>query len=339
MSSIMLRPDLKTTGGEVNDVLVNGKYVGSVSIIYREGDRMFGAVQLEKHSLGEDEEGAVLEFVEQYVLGVAEALNIHEQDIIATCSVDRFIISSSEDEYKEYDLEDDLDWALEEEAVSPEDELDQKAGEDNPQYELVIVNEKRNRVDYELLDEDSGLLANIYCKMYGDEVVGTFVWVVDPLPEEMEQAARFVVQDYDSRQFRSFIFHMEYDGELIDTHELLMNEENSAEEELDEILAEDFRDDYLISLVRDDGDTLTYEIYEQDRGGLPIGTATVDISERQLTGFIDFRAPEDTNDRDVIAALLMEELDKEAEYDSFNVSMLCNNRVIDEIYFENETVH
>ncbi|MEV2406384.1 hypothetical protein ABNC33_11430 [Paenibacillus larvae] len=315
MSSIMLRPDLKTAGGEVNDVLVNGKYVGSVSIIYRERDRMFGAVQLEKHSLGEDEEGAVLEFVEQYVLGVAEALNIHEQDIIATCSVDRFIISSSEDEYKEYDLEDD------------------------PQYELVIVNEKRNRVDYELLDEDSGLLANIYCKMYGDEVVGTFVWVVDPLPEEMEQAARFVAQDYDSRQFRFFIFHMEYDGELIDTHELLMNEENSAEEELDEILAEDFRDDYLISLVRDDGDTLTYEIYEQDRGGLPIGTATVDINERQLTGFIDFRAPEDTNDRDVIAALLMEELDKEAEYDTFNVSMLCNNRVIDEIYFENETVH
>ncbi|MEV3501827.1 hypothetical protein ABND24_09095 [Paenibacillus larvae] len=315
MSSIMLRPDLKTAGGEVNDVLVNGKYVGSVSIIYRERDRMFGAVQLEKHSLGEDEEGAVLEFVEQYVLGVAEALNIHEQDIIATCSVDRFIISSSEDEYKEYDLEDD------------------------PQYELVIVNEKRNRVDYELLDEDSGLLANIYCKMYGDEVVGTFVWVVDPLPEEMEQAARFVAQDYDSRQFRSFIFHMEYDGELIDIHELLMNEENSAEEELDEILAEDFRDDYLISLVRDDGDTLTYEIYEQDRGGLPIGTATVDINERQLTGFIDFRAPEDTNDRDVIAALLMEELDKEAEYDTFNVSMLCNNRVIDEIYFENETVH
>ncbi|ARF69320.1 hypothetical protein B7C51_18125 [Paenibacillus larvae subsp. pulvifaciens] len=52
MSSIMLRPDLKTAGGEVNDVLVNGKYVGSVSIIYREGDRMFGAVQLEKHSLG-----------------------------------------------------------------------------------------------------------------------------------------------------------------------------------------------------------------------------------------------------------------------------------------------
>lgn len=313
MSSIMLRPDLRTAGGEVNDVLVNGKYVGSVSIIFREGDRLFGAVQLEKHSLEEDGEEAVLAFVEEYILGVAEALNIHEEDIIATCSVDRFIIRSS-------------------------DEHEQGEEEDSPQYELVLVKEKRNRTDYELLDEDSGLLANIYCKMYGDEVVGTFVWVVDPMPEEMEQAARFVAQEYDPRQFRSFIFHMEYEGELIDTHELLMDEESSAEEELDEILAEDFRDDFLITLVRDDGDTLTYEIYEQDRGGLPIGTATVDISERQLTGFIDFRAPEDTNDRDVIAALLMEELDKEAEYDSFNVSMLCNNRLIDEIYFENETL-
>ena len=83
-------------------------------------------------------------------------------------------------------------------------------------------------------------------------------------------------------------------------------------------------------LVRDDKDVLTYEIYQQSRGGLPIGTATVDISHRQLTGFIDFREPGGADDRELIAMLLMEELDKEKEYDSFNVSMMVKNRLIDE---------
>ncbi|CRF29119.1 Uncharacterised protein [Mycobacterium tuberculosis] len=72
---------------------------------------------------------------------------------------------------------------------------------------------------------------------------------------------------------------------------------------------------------------------------MPIGTATVDISERQLTGFIDFREPGTTDDRELIATMLMEELDKEKDYEAINLTMMHNNRLIEEVLFETEYVH
>jgi hypothetical protein len=98
-------------------------------------------------------------------------------------------------------------------------------------------------------------------------------------------------------------------------------------------------DDYTIVLARDDEDTLTYEIYRQSHGGLPIGTATIDISHRVLTGFIDFRDPASNDDLDTIAALLMQELDKEKEYDGINLTMLYQNEPIDEMIIECDQVH
>ena len=65
----------------------------------------------------------------------------------------------------------------------------------------------------------------------------------------------------------------------------------------------------------------------------------MDISSRQLTGFIDFREPGDSDDRELIATLLLDELDKEKEYETFNLSMLYRNKLIDEIMFETEQFH
>jgi len=72
---------------------------------------------------------------------------------------------------------------------------------------------------------------------------------------------------------------------------------------------------------------------------LPIGQATVDISSRELTGFIDFREPSDSLDRERIGMLLMRELDKEKDYRSLHLTMLVNNEPIDEIMFEPDTLH
>jgi hypothetical protein len=96
---------------------------------------------------------------------------------------------------------------------------------------------------------------------------------------------------------------------------------------------------YSVILVRDDGDTLTYDLYDQALGGLPIGQATVDVSSRELTGFIDFRDPGSSIDSEFIGSLLMNELDKEKDYESLNLTMLVNNEPVDEILFETETIH
>lgn len=55
-----------------------------------------------------------------------------------------------------------------------------------------------------------------------------------------------------------------------------------------------------------------------------------------VTGYMDFREMNSEEDREKIAALIMRELDKERDYDSFSLSVLYRNRLIDELLFENE---
>jgi hypothetical protein len=98
-------------------------------------------------------------------------------------------------------------------------------------------------------------------------------------------------------------------------------------------------DDYTVVLTREDGDTLIYEVYQQSYGGLPIGKATVDISNDQLEGFIDFREPGQLAGRECIALLMMEELDKEMDYESFNLTMLFQNKPFEEFVYEVDQVH
>jgi hypothetical protein len=203
-------------------------------------------------------------------------------------------------------------------------------------YELVIVNESRNRIDYHVLDEDQELVAEVFLRIYGNDIVGSVEWRFDPLDEEMDHVTELIVNDFDENLVETFLLSMKYDDVIVDTLQLKRKDLIRG----DETDSRGFnRDDYTIVLARDDGDTLTYEIYQQSRGGLPIGTATIDISQKQLTGFIDFRDPGSTDDREEIAALLMEELDKEKDYDSFNVTMMYQNEPIDEIFFESEQVH
>ena len=65
----------------------------------------------------------------------------------------------------------------------------------------------------------------------------------------------------------------------------------------------------------------------------------MDISKRILTGFIDFRESESSDNLDKIAALLMLELDKEKEYDGIHLTTLYQNEPIDEISIDCKQMH
>lgn len=337
MAEWLLRPDLKTSGGETHDIVYDDRYVGMMTLVYRENDRLTGAVQLEAEELDERSKPVVLERVQRYVEATAEALGVNACDVIVTYAPYERIIVKLDDDYN-------IDWLDEDnlndiEPYQQEDidmDFDDTFAGGDRGFELVIVHEERGRVEYQMYDEEQDLAAEAFLTIRGGDVSGTVEWLYDPGDEEIDEATELLVNDFDEREIETFRLAIVFGDELIDTVELKRNDLLSADEETDSF---DKRDDYSVVLVRDDGDVLTYEIYQQSRGGLPIGSATVDISHRQLTGFIDFRDNGGADDRELIAMLLMEELDKEKDYDSFNVSMMVKNRLIDEIYFETETIH
>ncbi|KIL36268.1 hypothetical protein SD70_31775 [Gordoniibacillus kamchatkensis] len=344
MAEWLLRPDMKTSGGETHDIVYDDRYVGMMALVYRENDRLTGAVQLEADELDERTKTEVLERVQRHVEATAEALGVDACDVIVTYAPYERIIVKPDDDF-------DIDWLDEDKLndVNPYQQEDiemdhggtsldgDEVSRSLPDYELVIVHEERGRVEYHIYDEEKDLAAEAFLTIRRGHVSGTVEWVYDPLDEEIDEATELIVNDFDADDIETFSLAMVFGDELIDTVELKRNDLLEEEEKRTAVSGD--RDDYSIVLVRDDGDVLTYEIYQQSRGGLPIGTATVDISNRQLTGFIDFREPGGADDRELIAMLLMEELDKEKEYDSFNVTMMVNNKLIDEILFETENVH
>lgn len=361
MADMMLRPDLKTAGGEVCDIMYNGEFVGTLTLVYRESDRLKGSIHLERQSIAQEDKESVYAFVQSYIQSVIDALAVEECEVVANYSDYDFVIATDHaigpvlaeegDRSDHYYLDDDdadYEWVNDDEI-----RFDDIEGTNGPEsldmieqrrqqlgYELVIVGEYRNLVEYHVYDKESELVAEAITHMYGSEVNGEVTWRFDPFDEEMDLVTELIVADYDEDETDTFIFNMIFDGEVIDTVELTHIDLLELVDDIrEESLMPPDPEDYTITLARDDGDTLTYEIYQQSYGGLPIGTATVDISSRQLTGFIDFREPGDSDDRELIAALLLDELDKEKDYETFNVSMLYRNKLIDEIWFETDQLH
>ncbi|SDC23679.1 hypothetical protein SAMN02799630_00875 [Paenibacillus sp. UNCCL117] len=351
MSSVMIRPDLKTAGGEVCDVLYNNRFAGTLTIVYREAARLAGSLQLEREMLSDTEKEEVFRAVHDYVQAFSDSIDARECEIMATySSFDHVITAQPAAEFEERgwtstdeDFDYDTDW------IDHDANLEDEGAEYREDYsmgglELVLVSEDEDLLEYHIYDEAENWLAEAFLHIEEADVTGSVHWLLEPEEEALDTVADLLVLDFDEDEIDTFVIHMMYDNEVIETIELTHEQLLPDSEEAAPVLAEldeefDPSSDYSVVLARDDGDVLTYEIYQQSHGGLPIGWATVDISQRQLTGFIDFREPGSEGDRELIATLLMEELDKEKDYEAINLSMMHRNRLIEEVLFETEQVH
>lgn len=210
---IVLNPELRTTGGEVVDVFQNEKYLGTMTLVYREKDRLFGTVHLEDEKVSDRLKEQVFHQIQTYIQSMVQALDLHQCEVLIFYRGSQYVI--------------DLDSFSESTPIS--------------------------RKSIHLVDTD-------------------------------DQA-------------------------------------------------------YGVRLIRDDIDALTYEVYDEDDEDTAIAIATIDIGKDQLSGTIDFHEPHAAEERELIATLILEELDKEKEYDKINLTMYVQNEYADEILFENEEVN
>src|SRR5690554_6051211 len=110
MAQIILRPEFRTSGGEVSDLELDGKYAGTVTLIYRESDRLIGSIQLDKAMLSQHEKKQVVEWSDDYVHSLADALNVEECEVLVTYAKFDHIVTSFDanlDESVDYELEDE----------------------------------------------------------------------------------------------------------------------------------------------------------------------------------------------------------------------------------------
>jgi hypothetical protein len=365
MAGVVLRPDLRTAGGEVSDILYNGRYAGTLVLVYREQDRISGSVQLEQESLSPKDKDIVNRFVTEYIQEMIEALKAKQCDVLVTySSYDHVIATDSVLDYDEmeslYEDEPEIIWVTDEEDLGdwdiPERETlrmresghdydDDLEEEDShyrspAYYELVSTKETKHKVEYHVYDKDQEWIAEVFMRIIGNDIIGDVHWMFSPDDEEVEVVTNLIVTDFDDDTVDTFTLDHRYEGVIIETIELTHQDLLEQDEPTVIQGTPDELEEYTVVLARDDQDMLTYEIYNQTEGGLPIGTATVDISRRQLTGFIDFRTNvSQSGVREKVASLVMQELDKEKDYRTISFTMLQQNKPIEEVVFQNEPVH
>ncbi|WP_145046072.1 hypothetical protein [Paenibacillus xylanexedens] len=230
--------------------------------------------------------------------------------------------------------------------------------------EMELVSAGRNISTYVFNDVQGQELAEATLKQYGADVQGEIHWYDEPDEQQQEIAAELLVRELDEELIDTITIHFWHQGNQFDSvewvHRDFAGEDDHEDEDdvtsddeyravgalsnashydttgrtVDEMqdrdVEEDAEDISYVMLVRKDREFREYALYLQERGGLPVGTATIDASHPDLTGYIDYQIPGTNMQRQSLVEVLLKELDKELEFDTLHLTMLYRNQIIDE---------
>ncbi|WKL01058.1 hypothetical protein Q0F98_30195 [Paenibacillus amylolyticus] len=337
---VELVADLRTSGGEVQDVMVNGQYAGSLFLVYREGDRLSGSLQIEQESLPDDTEQRIVEKVHAYVRSLADALEAAYYEVLVSCGSLHTVLHMPESETvwpseeRNHDEGSYDDIGSSGSKVIPVSQAESFTYEDRDQVlEMEMVSAGRSISTYIFNDVEGQELAEASLKQYGADVQGEIHWYDEPEENQLEAAAELLVRELDEDVIDTITIRMWHQGNELETlewvhHDFSEEFEDTDESDLDELEAAE--ETCYVMLKRKDREFRVYELFLQERGGLPVGTATIDTSHSDLTGYIDYEVPGTSIQRKSLVEVLMQELDKEMEFDTLHLTMLYRNQIIDE---------
>ncbi|QGQ97417.1 hypothetical protein EHS13_22275 [Paenibacillus psychroresistens] len=208
MANVFLRPDLKTAGGEVSDILLNGRYIGSLTVVYRELQRVSGAIQLDQPSLPFSDKEHVLNHIQTYIQAFASSVEAAECTVYVSysavdCYIDHFELNG-EDEFEDDNYFEDMDEEI---------ETLEMAGKE---YHLVIVGEGRSNLEYHVYDEEQEWAAEALITIRDEDVVGEIHWLFDPEEEEIEAVTALLMSDFDEEAIHTMVLNHHYENELIE---------------------------------------------------------------------------------------------------------------------------
>jgi hypothetical protein len=342
---IELIPDLRTSGGEVQDIMVDGQYAGSLLLVFREGDRVSGSLQMEQNSLPDESEQVIVEKVHEYIRSLADAVSAAEYEVLVSCGTlysvlqkpeshtDLLIQSSQSDDTYNADGKNNRA-AVNEVHVIPGLQAESFTYED-PEHmlEMEMVSAGRSISTYVFNDANGQEVAEASLKQYGADVQGEIHWYDEPAESYQDAAAELLVRELDEEIIDTITIRMWHQGQELESLEWVHRDfadevEIEYPEDLEEIEAAE--EACYVMLVRKDREFRVYELYLQERGGLPVGTATIDTSYADLSGYMDYEVPGTSAQRKSLVEVLMRELDKELEFNTLHLTMLYRNQIIDE---------
>ncbi|MFD2699973.1 hypothetical protein ACFSVM_05805 [Paenibacillus shunpengii] len=346
---IRLRPDLRTSNGEVHDIMVEHQYAGSLILVFREGQRLAGSVQLDAESIPGDAKDEIIAYVQEYVLQFRDAVAAEHFDIMLSWGRVECVLGD-EEVYEEYTLDDVMDESSEEGLIEhgafhTEEPSVFRYEAETGEMQIELISSGRNVSSYELQTGNGYRIAEAVLKQYGTDIKGMVDWLIDPDEEDLETAEELLVSEVNDEEIDTITIDMQFEGQRVALLELehrdfveLDDEETEEGPDWDEdgmelnmTVHESVNENCYATLIRHDRDILTYELFFKENGGYPAATATVDISDDEISGYIDFNIHPSEEQREQLFLLMARELDKETDVNKLHLTMLYRNAVIDEI--------
>lgn len=298
----MIRPELRTYGGEVAHIVIDDEVIGKLTLVFAEGERLSGSLQLDEGGLAPAEKRELWQDIEQYLHSLKNALRIQACDIHVSPDFYEYLTSTS---------------------FYEADELEQN--------ELMIVDHSADQAFF-LINRRDETIAEASLVVKGRHVQGDIRWHEQPDDYNKELALEMVLNEFDDDIVDTYFIEMKYRQQVIETYELL-HEELLEDEEL--APAEDLN--LTIELVREDEEAFIYDIYAGMANDRTIARATIDLGQPTLSGTIDFSDFPGEEMMESVATALVDELEEELEFERIHLTIMYNNECLDEYDLEYET--
>lgn len=338
---IRLRPDLRTANGEVQDILIEDRYAGTLILVFREGHRLAGSVQLDAKSVPLKAKEEIVTYIEQYLLQYRDAVDAEHIDILLTWGEVESVLEDEEG------YEEDTPPPASE-SIIPEPSPLFLYEDESGEMQIELISAGRFVSSFELQNEKGETIAHAVLKQYGTDIQGKVDWLKEPLEEELESAEELLVAEVDDGEIDTITIEMKYKDTMITILELVRQDHAPSSDEaegpdwdedgveLQSILDQDeeeaeAEESCYVRMIRHDQEIVSYDLFLQEHGGLPVASATVDISEAVVSGYMDFYIEPSEEHRHDLVLVLSKEIEKEVDIKQLHITMLYRNVVIDEM--------
>lgn len=293
MTKIILKPELRTAGGETVSIYYNDDWCGDVYLIYREGDTLTGTIQIDNTRVKERHLNAVENEVRTYIQHLSSALDVENSTVVMM-----YGDISSMVEMEPYDVVGETDYTddVTDDIIYAADEMDDDMDELDMDMTDDDIYEDDMLDDEMLMDDDDD-------EMLMDDDDDTVVIYADEEDEGFEE-------DFAAENDEDDILYAADDDDEDDIYEEFQygtDDLYAADERYvaNYIIDESAGDNFHLSVVYNEGEHTKYHLHNDDHKTL--GMVAVDEIGCNISGRVEFwKEPNEEETNDVACMLARE---------------------------------
>ena len=225
MKNVVLKPELRTPGGETVSIYCDGDWAGDLYLVYREGDVLTGTIQLDTSKVEETDLDQVTDEIRTYIEHLNAALSVESSSVVMmygdiSSVVEMEPFDAANDEDLDLLADDDEVFESDDEAILAVDgdvydevyndvfEDEDEAFDEEEAYHLSVVYQKGAHTKYHLHDEDHQTFGVVSVDEIGNNVSGRVEFWEEPDQEETNEVARMLARTFSDGETEHLSFTM-----------------------------------------------------------------------------------------------------------------------------------